>query len=351
MTSKERVRAAITHTNPDRIPAAFEAVPAVIEKLLNHYGYKCEEELYERFDIDIRYVFPKYIGPELKEYKDEKGKRVRQSFWGFEETFTVLDGINYPFTSHFPLDQVKTVEDVENYNWPNPDWFNYEDIKIQCEKHKDKAIVVGHEGPFQIVTYLISMEKFFMLMIDKPEVSKRILQKIVEFELEFYERIFKVSNGNIDILRPHDDYGTQLSLLFSIEMWKEFFKENTKKLVNLAHKYNVFYQQHSCGAIYPLIGEFISCGVDILEPLQKVKGLEPENLQKEYGGQIAFHGGIDTQGVLPYGSVEEVEIETRKYMDNLNKEGGYILMASQAFELDVPIENIEAIYSVDRSCN
>lgn len=76
--------------------------------------------------------------------------------------------------------------------------------------------------------------------------------------------------------------------------------------------------------------------------------LEPEILAKRYAGKITLHGGIDTQGVLPFGTAEEVRRETRKYMDILGKDGGYILMASQAFEGDVPIENIEAVYSVER---
>jgi len=100
----------------------------------------------------------------------------------------------------------------------------------------------------------------------------------------------------------------------------------------------------------PLIPEFIECGVDALEPVQKVKGLEVETLAEKYNGKIVFHGGIDTQGLLPFGKPEEVKREVRRFMDLLGKDGGYILMASQGFEGDVPIENIEAVYSVDRSC-
>ena len=85
--------------------------------------------------------------------------------------------------------------------------------------------------------------------------------------MEYYKRCFEAAKGKIDILRPHDDYGTQISLLFSIDMWKEFFEENTRKLVNLAHSYGAFYQQHSCGAIGPLIPYLIDCGVDALEPI------------------------------------------------------------------------------------
>ncbi len=189
-----------------------------------------------------------------------------------------------------------------------------------------------------------------MLMIDEPQTASRILQRINDFEMEHYRKMLEAGHGMVDILRPHDDYGTQISLLFSIDMWREFFKENTRRLVNLAHQYNAFYQQHSCGAVGELIPEFIECGVDALEPVQKVKGLEPEYLAKAYGGQIVFHGGIDTQQLLPYGRAEEVKAETARFMDLLGRDGGYILMASQGFEGDVPVENIEAVYSVDRSC-
>ena len=302
MTSKERVRAAITHQNPDQIPAAFEAVHSVVQKLLHHYHFTSYDQLLDKFQIDIVPVSPRYIGPPLK----------------------------------------------ENNNDPGPDWFDYSEITRQCRKYPDKAIITGHEGPFQIVTFLIPMDEFFMLMIDSPEVAKRILERMLEFELEYYRRILEAGNGLIDIIRPHDDYGTQISLLFSVDMWREFFMENTKKLTALAHRYNAFYQQHSCGAVRPLIPDFIDCGVDVLEPLQKVKGLEPESLWEAFGGKITFHGGIDTQKVLPYGTPKEVARETAYYMKSLHHNGGYILMASQCFEGDVPVENIEAVYQVPR---
>ena len=348
MTSRERVRAAIAHQKPDRTPAAFEAVDSVVEKLMVHYQFTDYSQLLDKFKIDVVPVSPKYIGPKCKEYVNEKGQKVTTSYWGYETTIhkTAID--EYGMTSYFPLNDVTTIEEVDAYPFPDPDWFDYSVIKEECDKYPDKAIIVGHEGPFQIVTFLIDMDRFFVMMIEEPEVAQRILDRMVAFELEYYERIFKAGEGRIEILRPHDDYGTQISLLFSVDMWRDFFKENTKKLTALAHKYNAFYQQHSCGAVRPIIPELIECNVDVLEPIQKVAGLEPESLQEEFGGKITFHGGIDTQGILPYGTPQEVAEETRRFIKTLNRDGGYILMASQAFEGDVPIENIEALYEVER---
>lgn len=347
MNSKERVRKAVNYEAPDRIPAAFEAVPSVNERLMKEYGFSSIDQIYDKFDIDIAPIYSRYIGPELKESRNERGDLVKETFWGYEETIYTTDVDSYFTTTRYPLAGCETIEDVDRMNWPNPDWFDYEAIKRQCEHYKDKAIIFGHEGPFQIVTFLISMEEFFVLMVEEPDVAKHILKRMMDFELEYYERTLIAADGQIDFIRPHDDYGTQISMLFSIDMWREFFKENTKKLVNLAHKYGAFYQQHSCGAIAPLIPELIDCGVDVLEPLQKVPGLYPEDLQK-YRGQICFHGGIDTQNLMPYGTPEEVRREARHYMEKLGKGGGYLLMSSQGLEPDVPTANIEALFTVSR---
>lgn len=348
MNSRERVRAAILHLNPDRVPAAYEAVDGVTEKVMKYYGFKEYRQLIDKFNIDIIPVGPKYIGPKLRCYTNEKGEQVRTSYWGYEETLHKTEVDSYPAVSYYPLKGVVTIEDVDKYSFPDPDWFDYSYVKKQCDKYPDKAIITGHEGPFHVATFLVGMEEFLVLMLEEPETAHYILDKMVAFELEYYKRIFEAAEGRIDILRPHDDYGTQLSLLFSVDMWREYFKENTKKLANLAHQYGAFYQQHSCGAIRDLIPDFIECGVDVLEPIQKVQGLEPESLQAEFGGKITFHGGIDTQGLLPFGTPDEVRKETERFIKTLHQGGGYILMASQSFEGDVPVENIEALYSMNK---
>ncbi len=348
MTSKERVRAAMSHQTPDRIPAAFEAVGGVVKRLLKEYGYASYDQLLERFEIDIVTAGPAYIGPPQPRWTDEEGREVYRSYWGSETTFVQTDIARYGVTTRFVLDGVETMEEVEAWKLPDPDWFDYSAIAETCRKNPDKAIIVGHEGPFQFVTFLMPMEQFFILMIEEPAVARRILDRMVEFEMEYYRRCFEAAPGQIDVLRPHDDYGTQISMLFGLDMWREFFKENTKKLVDLAHSYGAFYQQHSCGAVAPLIPELIECGVDALEPLQKVKGLYVEDLLP-YKERMVFHGGIDTQGLLPNGTPEEVRAEAEHYMRSLGKGGGYILMASQGFEEDVPTANIEAVYRADRS--
>lgn len=347
MTSKERVRKAATHQFPDRIPVGFEAISTVKKRLVAHYGLKDEYDLYDYYNADIVAVDAKYVGRPLKQYINDKGEQIFENFWGHEDTLVVTENDSYLSTVYYPLNEVTSIQEIDDYHWPRTEDFDYSVITDLVNRFSDKAIVIGHEGPFQYITYLVNMEEFFVLMIDEPEIAKHLLDRMVQFEIEHYTKMFEAGQGKIDILRVHDDYGTQLSLLFSVETWREFFKENTKKLADLAHSYGALYQQHSCGAIEPLINDLIECGVDILEPLQKVNGLHPEELKEKYEGKITFYGGIDTQTIIPFGTPEDVKNEVKHYTKLLNnKNGGYILMASQWFEVDAPIKNIEAIYDL-----
>lgn len=348
MTSKERVRAAIAHRAPDRVPANFEATSVTWDKLLKFHGLSDREELLEYYGIDIREVAPEYVGPPLEQYVKGGARYYRtphgylmKEYWTGQEYHSVV--------AEYPFGEDTTPQDIDNFRWVNPDDFDYESIKRQCGKYKDKALIFGHEGPFQLSTFMMSMDDLFVMMALRPETAHKLYDRFVQFELEYYERILIAADGQLDILRPHDDYGTQNGLLFGKEMWREYFAKNTSSLTALAHRYGCFYQQHSCGAVSGIIPDLIDCGVDVLEPLQPVKGMEKETLKKLYGDRLAFQGGIDTQHLLPFGTAEEVEKETARCMEVLGENGGYILMASQGFESDVPPENIDAVYRVKRN--
>lgn len=349
MTSRERVRNAMMHLPVDRIPAHFQSTKSVCEKLMKYYGYSDFEQLLLKFEIDIRNINnPKYIGPELPVYTDDDGGEVVTSFWGnrYKKHWTGQDYND--INCYYPLDELDTIEEIDNYPWPSPDQFDYSVVTEFCQSHKDKAIMIGQFGIFQFATKMRSMDKLFVDMALQPEYAQKIFDRMLAFELQYYERMLIAGKGQVDILRVHDDYGTQISLLFSVDMWRQFFKKNTRAMADLAHKYGAFYQQHSCGAVRDIIPELIDCGVDALEPLQKVKGLEPSAIKEKFGREICFQGGIDTQGLLPFGTVDEVAAETELYINTLGKDSGYVLMASQDFEADVPVENIEALYAVSR---
>ena len=68
-------------------------------------------------------------------------------------------------------------------------------------------------------------------------------------------------------------------------------------------------------------------------------------LKAEFGDRICFHGGVENQAILPFGTPEDVRAEVRHCIDTLATDGsGYILASSHNIQVVSPVENIIAMY-------
>jgi uroporphyrinogen decarboxylase len=86
--------------------------------------------------------------------------------------------------------------------------------------------------------------------------------------------------------------------------------------------------------------------MDVLNPIQSnCPGMDPFELKAEFGSELAFMGGIDTQELLPHGTSDEVYRYTKKLVDGMTAGGGgYILAASHAVPPETSFDNIFAMY-------
>jgi uroporphyrinogen decarboxylase len=67
-------------------------------------------------------------------------------------------------------------------------------------------------------------------------------------------------------------------------------------------------------------------------------------LKREFGKDLCFWGGIDTQQVMPFGSPEDVVREVRARRGDLGADGGWIVAAVHNIRAEVPPENVVAMY-------
>ena len=122
------------------------------------------------------------------------------------------------------------------------------------------------------------------------------------------------------------------------------FKHRLKNWCDLIHSYGKKVLYHTDGAVLPLIPGLIECGIDILNPIQHVcPGMDRANLKQQYGKDLIFHGGVENQRILPMGTVGEVIDETRKCLETLGKDGGYICCSCHNAQAGTPVENILAM--------
>jgi uroporphyrinogen decarboxylase len=317
LSSKERVLMAINHEETDRVPMDYWAWQEVNNRLLTQLELKTYDELLDYLGVDIRTVRAGYTGP------NDCWEEIRKA---------------------------QTVEELEKCKFPNPDHFDCSNIEALCDKYSQYAVMGGAWSPvFCTASALIGMQNLMIKMYDDPDYARLFLEKITDFFYVQSVRTFEAAKGKMDIFFMGDDYGTQLDLMMSAEMWNEFYAQPLKRLFDLGKDFGLKVMLHSCGSVNKIIPRLIELGMDALDPIQvRAAGMKPEDLKSQFGDHITFHGGIDTQHLLPFETADVVRAETRRLIEIFGKGGGYILAPSQEFLPDISNENILAMYEVGR---
>ena len=195
---------------------------------------------------------------------------------------------------------------------------------------------------------LFGLEAYFVKMRTHPEVVEAATDRICRFYHDANERFFDAAGERIDAYFFGNDFGTQLDLMISPGLFDRFILPWLPKLTGQARRRGYQVVLHSCGSIHRVIPKLIVAGVDCLHPLQaKAANMDAETLARDFGGKIAFLGGVDTQRILPLGSPEEVKAEVRRIKSLL----GPHLIVSPSHEAvlpDVPPRNIAAMADAAR---
>ena len=351
MTSHERVMRALGHCRPDRPPLNYYGTQETTDKLLRHLGLETYEQLLCHFGADMRYVSPRYAGPE--EFSGASGYATGgKDMWGVVWKPMSNAFATYNEVVFHPLAQAKTLQELEAYPWPNPDWLSVSHLKEDIElfnQQERRAIVFPTGGFLETAWYLRGLEQMLIDLVAQPDIAEFILMKVTHFLKEVTMRAVEAAEGQIDIIWCASDVGIQTGMICSPETWREKLKPWHRELVEPFKRMGMKTRYHTDGSVVPIIEDLIEIGVDLLDPIQpKAAGMDAESLHARFGGRIAFYGGVDTQELLPYGSARQVEEEVLRLIRVLGSEGGYVAAASNAVQPDVPVENILALYRTAR---
>ena len=372
MRPRERVLTAINHEIPDRVPIIIGASNATgikmgpyrqIKKLI---GVEAEERyLYDwpelgtaamdeatliRLHSDVRGVLDREPQAIIESNRTRQLGTAHLDSWGIGQVEISPDTW---FPGIHPLEEAKTLDDLENYpGWPDMNdptrvaHVRAEAAKLAAENEYAIMAVPWLLFPLERSFHMVKMDNFMMSMIENPDFVRLLLHKITEYCKVLMEHFLRELGDNVDIIKIGDDLGTQNSLLMSPRMYREFLKpfhEDYIAFIKARTKAKVFF--HTDGDVFPLIGDFIEMGVDILNPIQTSAGKMADlpALKKLYGKNITFCGAIDTHQVLPAGTPEMVRQEVRRVIETLGPGGGYLLATVHTVMNNVPAENILAM--------
>ncbi|MHB8969117.1 MAG: uroporphyrinogen decarboxylase family protein [Pirellulaceae bacterium] len=341
MTPRERVLTALDRQRPDRAPLDYWAEPCVTERLLRDLELPDRDALLDRLAVDVRALSA--VEPPLRELPDG----MRENFWGERWQKVRVLGTDEWFHVTGALAEAETIEDLERYDWPTPDLFDYSPLKEQVRKYQGFALRYGFGDNFERPSLVRGKEQFYCDLALRPDMAHFLIDKFTEFYCEDLTRALEATDGQIDMVLLLADLGTQQGLMFSKEMLNTFFAPYAAKLFAIARQAGVKSMLHSCGSVRAYIPELIDAGVDILNPIQvRAQGMVPSELKREFGNRLCFHGGVDIQRTLPRGTPEEVRTEVRTRIREMGSDGGYIVCSTHNLQNDASTENILAMYDV-----
>jgi len=367
MTSRERVKIALDHREPDRVPFDCTFVYEGYLRLKEYLGLKTKNEVYpsspwlaisnpieliHELNIDLCYIGLKKARnvPDfeygMENYTDEWGVMFRK--------VEHPTGLNYEIFD--PVLGEATIDDLENYPWPdphNPELTEGLEEKAQSLDEKTDFALIGKfsNSIFEQAFYMRGFEQIMMDVILNPEFVEALMGKLVDIALARLEVGLKACGQYIQCVRfAGDDMGQQNGPLMSPRMFRRVIKpqfsryyKEARKLID-HHNPEIKIMAHTDGDVYPIIPDYIEMGLDVLNPVQPyVAEMEHDRLKDEFGGHLSFHAAIDIQRIMPFGTPEEVKAEAIKTMQVLGSSGGYILAPTHYLQADVPPENIIAL--------
>lgn len=363
---RDRLLAALNHEEADRVAIDFGGTPAsgitvpAYETLKAHLGLDhdtvvadriadlaaLDESVSRRFDVDVRTLG---FGAEPREIDhdtlfDEWGVTWHRAPDG---SFMPVDG---PFRRRAP-----DLSDLEDWAWPDPDDPKHtRELAAAAEalaRSNDCAIVSCLPAmPVHVGQCQRGFAEWLKDLRRNPGYVCRLMDIVADVWIAIVVQALEAVGNKVDVVFVGDDLASQEGPLFSPALYRELVKPRHRRMiaaVKASCDAKILY--YSCGAVFPMIEDLIDIGVDALNPLQvSARGMDPERLEETFGDRLAFWGGVDTQRILPYGSVDEVRAETRRIIYILGSGGGYVLNSVHDIQPEVPAANVAAMFDAGR---
>lgn len=372
MNSRDRVRLALDHKEPDRVPfdlggthlttihvTAYHnlrqhvGLPAIEPSIISVHNQLAmvDEDLAERLETDVRLVLPGE--PSGFEFRlvDDGAYEAFTDEWGVSRRKPKEGGLYYAVYKN-PLANADSLAELKAYRFPDPlDDQRFATLRTQAEAAASKGKAVALTSPWagilEVYARLRGYEEFYVDLATNHEYVAYMLDRLVEFKSAFWERALQLVGDLADVVIEADDLAGQDALLMSPQTYRTLVKPRHQRLFSYLKALapvKVFF--HSDGAVRPLIGDLIEAGIDILNPLQRGSaGMDLRELKREFGRDLVFWGGgVDTQGVLCAGTPAEVKADVRQSIEALAPGGGFVFAAVHDIQADVPPQNVMAMW-------
>lgn len=324
MNSRERVIAALERRQPDRLPTfEWKVSPHLIE------AFTPGGDLFDFIEAaghDAVCCSPKY----------EKLNIIDENTFidEFQVTRRLSFADRYPVAIGHP---VKDLESMRKYDPPPLDSpIRFQEVDTVIKRFgKEKAIIVNLHDAFSFPRDLIGLQEFLMAFVTSPELVREVIGFSVDYNLGLARLVKK---RGIEIIGIGDDFADKRGPFVSPAMFHEFMFPEFKRVVQGYKEMGFFVIKHSDGNLYPVIDMLIDAGIDCLDPIDPLGGMDIGYVREKYGDRISRKGNIDCVNTLVNGSVKDVKEEVKECIRKGAPGGGHIISSSNSLHVGIKPE-------------
>ena len=355
MNSRERVKQALAHRQPDRVPLDFGSTAVTgmhatcVAQLREHYGLArrpvkiwepfqmlgdIEDDLCDAMGVDT----VKLPGPSnMFGFRNENWKEFRAP-WGqallVPDRFVTTQAPNgdlflYPqgdasvppsgrmpasgyFFDAIPrqepideehLDPAGNLEEFGPIGASDLAWYRKQAAGL---KGATRAVVGGVGGTaFGDIALVPGMflkrprgirdvAEWYISTVARRDYVHAVFMRQCAMALRNLEQVAAAVGDAMDVIFVcGTDFGTQTSSFCSVDTYRELYHPYYRQVNDWIHRHTRWKTfKHSCGAVANFLDDFVASGFDIVNPVQcSATGMDPRTLKQRYGDRITFWGG------------------------------------------------------------
>ena len=321
MTSLERVLTVLRREEPDRVPH-FEWVhdPGVTAALTGGGTYW---DLIDRLDIDAVMVAPGYR-------KQPLGDGALLDEWGITR-IVAPDGYAMVVEDRTPI---RDEASFAAWRPPDPDdAYRYEPIRRTVERFGGRrAIILQMRDVFSGVRDCMGYERALVSLIEQPALVTAVVEQCVDHYIRVIQRAAPLG---VNIVFTGDDIANARGPLFSPRLWQKLLLPHYRRLVAAIHDAGLYHWKHSDGNLMPLMDMLVEAGIDAIDPVDPLGGMDLATVKRRWGERIAVKGNVDCVHVLTRGSRHDVVEAVKACLRAAAPGGGYVCSSSNSIHLGV----------------
>jgi uroporphyrinogen decarboxylase len=342
MTKKERVRVALAHREPDRVPTGEISIEAGFANRLlgtefptDYQHYERDRQVRDRLQVDYVNMgdWPAYdLG------LNQEGWRVFRSAYGDQYAVT-------GHSRHMVRPLVASMDEARSYRPPDPGQVTGEMVRAFAAGG-DLFVFGQVGGPVTILDESLGMEGYMIAALENTDEIQHLSEAVMSFEAQ---KARVLLDAGADAILVGDDIAFNSGPFLPPRVMRQVVYPLYHWLISEIKRHRpVPVLMHSDGQLTPVLDEIVACGFEGLHSLQPSAGMDIGEIKRRYGSVLTLMGNIDLDYVMTLAPPAEVERVVRKTIDAAAAGGGFILGTCNALIDAVPSANALAMYETAR---